>query len=98
MIQASIESLVALFYLFAIPYQIGFQTQTEVEFNRLYALSYALDCVLLLVISSKLVRASSRRFPPERASWRSPVQPTPTQCCHCCSHIDEPAAPSFCAR
>eukprot|EP00327_Prymnesium_parvum_P014728 CAMPEP_0113246232 /NCGR_PEP_ID=MMETSP0008_2-20120614/9358_1 /TAXON_ID=97485 /ORGANISM="Prymnesium parvum" /LENGTH=1137 /DNA_ID=CAMNT_0000093969 /DNA_START=33 /DNA_END=3446 /DNA_ORIENTATION=- /assembly_acc=CAM_ASM_000153 len=52
--RGTMETAVALFYLFFVPYQIGFET--DVQFNTLYAICYTLDSLLVLSIASKQVK------------------------------------------
>ncbi|KAL1521906.1 hypothetical protein AB1Y20_021556 [Prymnesium parvum] len=51
-----IQVCVALFYLFVVPYQIGFET--DVAFNTLYAIGYCFDTALVFTVISLLTGTS----------------------------------------
>lgn len=64
-LQGAMEVIIALFYLVAVPYQIGFET--TVKFNTLYSISYVFDGLLFAVLASKAFRASRMKSSEKRA-------------------------------
>lgn len=53
-----LETWICLYYLFFVPYQIGFET--DVAFTNTYIISYTLDSVLVLSLISRKVGVHKR--------------------------------------